>query len=1241
LYIWEQQIHAFYTMTTKLRLSACAALLALILLATACQNAPQAPPFPAHSSEYAQPKTVPFEFTPEEKVEWDTFDLAPMHTWPTTKFNWEDLPEKPFDLGDPFPLKAPPDTIPLDWESLPDTVFDYNSLPKQDITVKTFPLGKPKVVKAGPPTALPGTSRGVLGLDDLGLFGTPIGMIKDNNGSIWIATNRHLVRYDSEYLHIYGEEIMAPGFRNIRMLKKDEQGRLWVHVYRGNIYIIDQEAGIFHQLSGFDMSLTIEDITEDTKGRVWLNDWGKGFTIIDLEDQTARKFTKKQGLASENAWGALFLDKSGLLWLSTADGISIIDIENNRATRLPLSKIVRVIQDESGAYWMAGEGGIRILNKEKNNMVLLGPKQGLETTGRAVLVGIWQDTSGKIWTSYFRDDYVYIYDEKSGLMDKIKVGDNLSVSDYVEDDQGQVWLLDRSKAIYIYNSHHGQPGQFTTEHADSSDIETIFQTSDDKVWLGSQHNGIDVYDPATGTIKNLGEEQGLTLEGIERLVEAPDGMIWIGSRNKLQIIDPKKGLVRQLASPQGLENDIIHFVTTDADGTVWIGGHSPLTAIMPDRRSFVRRKKDRDEIEDWIFSIHKDRKNQLWVGYEMKGLERIDLLKNTSIRLNTSSGLVGDRINQLMMATDNKLWIASDKGAQRIDPDNRVITTFTASEGLAFGNVNSLIEKGNNIFFGTSEGISILGRTEGTDANDEKWTAMSIGKSHGLTEQSVGQNLFLFDQRGRLWAGMFDNTLTVIDPIVPDTMPGRTYISGISLTDDKTVFRDREKAEQVLSGTDTLWAPGGKQYFLKGLPGYDSLFQPIKGVHWQGLEGPYNIPMGLELPHDQNFISFTFHGKQYAAPDHTVYRYMLAGLDKEWGPVTRDPNSENYRDLATGRYTFLAASKGFNGVWSPPASFEFVILPPWYQTWWAYALFFGLFVGTVYGIVQFRSRQLQKENRLLEEKVKRRTLELEKSIEELKSTQSQLIHSEKMASLGELTAGIAHEIQNPLNFVNNFSEVSNELIDEMNEELDKGDIKEAKAIGSDVKQNLEKIRHHGGRAADIVKGMLQHSRGSNNTKEPTDINALCDEYLRLAFHGLRAKDKSFNAEMKTSFDESIGKINVVPQDIGRVLLNLITNGFYAVSEKSKSAPEGYAPTLSITTKKEGDQVVISVADNGNGIPENIREKIFQPFFTTKPTGQGTGLGLSLSYDIVKAHGGEIKVESKEGDGTEFRVILHE
>ncbi|MBZ0327941.1 MAG: two-component sensor histidine kinase [Altibacter sp.] len=304
-------------------------------------------------------------------------------------------------------------------------------------------------------------------------------------------------------------------------------------------------------------------------------------------------------------------------------------------------------------------------------------------------------------------------------------------------------------------------------------------------------------------------------------------------------------------------------------------------------------------------------------------------------------------------------------------------------------------------------------------------------------------------------------------------------------------------------------------------------------------------------------------------------------------------------------------------------------------------------------ISEFKLERTEKVKRttaiLLEETIeelelKRKSIEeaneaLSRSLEELKTTQAQLIQSEKMASLGELTAGIAHEIQNPLNFVNNFSEVSKELLDEMKEELENGNLEDVNEIANDVIANLEKINHHGKRADGIVKGMLQHSRSSSGKKEPTDINILVDEYLRLAYHGLRAKDKSFNATLETNYGDNIGEIEIIPQDIGRVILNLITNAFYAVNERIKTETSNYKPTVWATTSKEGNRILILVRDNGKGMPESLKEKIFQPFFTTKPTGEGTGLGLSLSYDIVKAHGGELQVSTKENKGTEFIISI--
>lgn len=302
------------------------------------------------------------------------------------------------------------------------------------------------------------------------------------------------------------------------------------------------------------------------------------------------------------------------------------------------------------------------------------------------------------------------------------------------------------------------------------------------------------------------------------------------------------------------------------------------------------------------------------------------------------------------------------------------------------------------------------------------------------------------------------------------------------------------------------------------------------------------------------------------------------------------------------------------------------------------ALMAGLGVALLLTIVVFIGyHNKQKANALL----RRQKEEINDALTQLRATQTQLIQAEKMASLGELTAGIAHEIQNPLNFVNNFSEVSSELLDELQQEINKGNAADVRQIAADLKQNFEKITHHGKRADAIVKNMLLHSRSSTGIKEPTDINALADEYLRLSYHGIRAKDKAFSATMQTDFDPAVGNVNIIHQDMGRVLLNLITNAFYAVTEKKKLAGnEEYNPTVKVSTKKLKNKIEIKVSDNGMGISQRVMDKIFQPFFTTKPTGEGTGLGLSLSYDIVtKGHGGELKVETREGEYATFIILL--
>jgi signal transduction histidine kinase/ligand-binding sensor domain-containing protein len=412
----------------------------------------------------------------------------------------------------------------------------------------------------------------------------------------------------------------------------------------------------------------------------------------------------------------------------------------------------------------------------------------------------------------------------------------------------------------------------------------------------------------------------------------------------------------------------------------------------------------------------------------------------------------------------------------------------------------------------------------------------------------------------------------------------------------------------------------------------------------------------LELKHFQNRIIIETGTIDLYSQGKNHIRYKLDGEGRkenwQYAPAN---HTIRYEELPAGTYTLrIQASNVANEFNGPEKVLLINISPPFWQTWW-FRIFAILFVMTIfYGFIQYRSRNLKKRNIQLEQKVTERTNELNKSLTELKTTQDQLIHSEKMASLGELTSGIAHEIKNPLNFINNFSELNLDLMAEIEEEkfsrLDENTRAEVAHIIKTMRKNSEKINHHGKRVDEIVKSMLQHSRVGNLTKEPVNVNALCEESLKLAYHGFKAKEKTFNASFEMHFDTDLPGVLAIPQDLGRVLLNLINNAFYAVNEKKNKlqpvshgatgAQSSYTPMVTVSTKKSGSKIVITVSDNGTGIPQKIVGKIFQPFFTTKPTGEGTGLGLSMAYDIItKSHGGELFVKSKEGTGSDFEIVL--
>lgn len=1212
----------------------------LFFLITSCNNFKEAPSFPENENEYAQPKTKSFEFSKPDTLQWISSRLKNLST---KKFSWDKLPSKPIDIGLPYALKAPLTKKPFDWNSLPSTPYSLDSLPKKDLKIKVIELGDPKLVKANNPVVSLQSSRGVMGIDaNFGLPGTVFCSTKDKNGMLWFGTTNGIARYDSEKILIYGED-QGLSASNIFSLLFDTKGRLWLTDNNNSISVIDFEANIVYQLAS-NNKLDVYGMMEDNKGRIWYANRDFGYNIINLNDKWSRQINVNNGLLGNFNINP-YQDNEGLIWLSTNGGVNILDLKAGKNISFTKENgllgnfITSIYEDQNGKIWILGGGGINILNKNKTELSYLTAQQGLD--GLLGASEIFQDKTDKFWIGSL-NGLLFSYDEANETFERYVLNDSNSqfVFSFVEDNQGQIWASVAQGGLFKVNENDGKPGNFTKDNGlTDNTVWSTLEAKDGKIWVGTE-GGIDIYDPEKRSLKHLAAKQGLVSDRNTRLMEDSEGRIWAcGSIAGVSVIDPVNETIQQITKNEGIVENRIRSIFEDKNGLFWLGGNTGELITLDLEKSIINNLVlDTTQVQASNNIIVESGKNQIWIGTLDSGIQKIDPSNNTRQRITTANGLVHDQVYSLYANNENEIWAATQKGVQLIDVGNKKLTSFTTTEGLGANDVYDVTQHKGKTFLGTSNGLTILKQLD-NGSEQGFWKVKTVGQKQGLNLVDFSENSFTFDKNDRLWTGVQGLMLTVIDEIKEDTTVYSTAITGINIMDKKRVFNDLLLEKEKRTSLDSIWDQN--QTALVDNEAKDPSYLALNNIHWSNIQGPHNIPVDLELPYTQNYISFNFNGGQFSNPDKVVYRYILEGIDKNWSPITNKTTSENYRDLAPGSYIFKVSSKGFNEVWSSPTELQFSILPPWWKTWWAYTIFVALFLGLGLVILHYRSQWLKKENKILEERVTQRTAQLKTTITELENTQSQLIHSEKMASLGELTAGIAHEIQNPMNFINNFSEVSSELIDEMCEELDKGDIEEAKTISNDIRQNLEKIAHHGNRASSIVKGMLEHSRNTSGQKELTDINVLADEYLRLSYHGLRAKNKSFNANFKTDLDESLPKIDVIPQDLGRVLLNLINNAFYAVnSTLEEESDENYKPLVSVSTKNLKDQVLITVSDNGSGIPDDIKEKIFQPFFTTKPTGKGTGLGLSLAYDIItQGHGGAIELETAPGKGTKFSIYI--
>jgi signal transduction histidine kinase/ligand-binding sensor domain-containing protein len=1203
-------------------------LLAAVIMASCDDNAQKGALDP---TAFRAPVTKTFEFTEAKPIEWQVVDPDSIDLPQTYPLDIDNIPSQPFSISEFKPIKSPIKESPLDWDPNDRMKLEFDTIP---IKKKIAILPSPVITRMDRPQKLEGTTAVMLQLSrNQGLPSNDIRKIIENeDGTYWIAT------FDGGLCLYNGNELYTYDYLRIWDLEIDRDGKLWLATTTG-IYVLDfKKKTQTHFLS----TEVILSLLPDHQNQMWITHWQKGTYVIDSDMEHLRRITNT-GFSGIRPNYPLMEDSNHNIWLLSQSGdqtvTSIIGADRQYYTNILPGGGYHFL-DRDNRMWMTSVSGAHGISLDDKTVRTLNERDGFNEEAQFYDDAQFyeEDNQGRLWM--INSDSIHIINRDYTKMKSIATNSPVRFGNTIKDNRGVIWIGTTTKGILLVD-----PDGPLAEVLGQSDglmdgqIRSLEEDHRGDIWLGTP-KGINIYSPSTKTLKAIDDAtlQIPNSNNIWFIKELEKDNFFVAGTQSFIIINRAEKLLTRYLTTQNITQRTLGALKDEA-GSYWLATDNGLAVYHPESNRLKTIPEESPQLDsDYVNCILDDGSGRYWLGTS-NGLVIIDPDKNTIQYLRKQEGLAHNTVHQIIQREDGTLWVATTGGISIIDPVNQTITNLGEAEGLVPNTVYNLQEKDSTLYIGTVDGL--LQVKPPADPNTP-WNFFNYSAAQGFLSNDYNRRASLLLPNGQLWfvsGPTWKLTILTQDPVI-DTLPYPVSITGLTIMDEKRSFERMADFRPFFETGDPLWSSDGNQLFTENTLPEDSGYVFEHQMRWDSLSSPYKMPIGLQLPYDQNYMRFSFTDLRVLNRDNISFRYMLEGEDDAWIYAGREPQSKNYYNLSPGAYTFSVATRGIKGQWGDPAEFSFRIFPPWWQTWWAYMAYAVIAIGGIRAIVQYRSRQLKKENHLLEEKVTQRTNELRETISNLQSTQSQLIQSEKMASLGELTAGIAHEIQNPLNFVNNFSEVSNELIDEMNDELDKGAIDEAKAISADIKQNLEKITHHGKRADAIVKGMLAHSRSGSGEKVPTDINALADEYLRLSYHGLRAKDKSFNANFSTDLDPTLPKVKVVPQDIGRVLLNLINNAFQALSSVALAKEDpNFKPLVTVSTKQTESGIEISVKDNGPGIPEQIRDKIFQPFFTTKPTGQGTGLGLSLSYDIIKAHGGTLEVTSTVGEGTKFIITL--
>ena len=1081
--------------------------------------------------------------------------------------------------------------------------------------------------------------------------------IIDQRGHLWFGTSGGGVsRFDGDAFTTFSiVEGLVDNF--VRTIFEDSKGIIWFGTIGWGISSFDGYSFTSYSTTEGLIDDNVYSITEDESGNIWIGTEG-GISRFDGEEFT--NYTSADGLTSEEII-SIAVGPKGVIWIGTEnDGVMSFDGKvfksYTTADGLPSNRIRSITIDSSNRIFFGTIGaGVGIY--DGNNFSTITLKDGLPSM---LVKHIIEDQFGKIWIATdngigrLDGNRVTSYGRAQGLSSN-------NVNFIIEDREGKIWFCTEGGGVSRFDGNSFT--NFTTSQGLANNlVMTILEDLDGTFWFGTSGGGVSHFDGESFT--NFGTGQGLASDLVNSTLLDKNGNIWFGTGGGGVTLFDRESFTTYTTA-HGLPSNEIYSMLENKDGSIWFGTDGRGVSLFDGER-FTNFGIAQGLPGEAIIGMTEDILGHVWFAAADGGLSRYD--GKSFINFYDQQGLGDTGVQKVVSDHFGNLWIGTANGLSFL-PVNKLreldkiladkdavlsdlFQTFTTSDGLPDNTILQISDfPGDRIAVGTNLGIALFDAP--TDTLFESLPNLEIFNSdtgYPVKDLTDGQNAMFLDSKGILWAGTGNNKTALVrfdySVLRKNQAPPQLLFKQLRLNEEviswQSIFQidrahpSRNLAELVAYGKSLNDAEDA------------SIRNRFKNLKLDSIPPFFHIPVGLVLPYRHNHINIDYGSNELSNPSLIEYQYILEGYDLEWSPILKK-TSATFGNIQEGDYTFKVKTR-YTGPsaeiareWTVPISYSFTVLPPWYRTWWAYGFYVMGFLTLIYPLTIYNKNQAIKAEKIkAQERELAHAKEIEKAYKNLKSTQSQLIQAEKMASLGELTAGIAHEIQNPLNFVNNFSEVSSELIQEMNEDLDKGKLDEAKIIAEDIRQNLDRITLHGRRADSIVKAMLQHSRSGIGQKENTSINAIAEECLRLSYHGIRAKDKAFHAEYLTSLDPEVPILNIIPRDIRKVLLNIYNNAFYAVSEYAKELSSGdvkklennYAPMVSLTTKKLKKGVEIRIADNGKGVPSTIKDKVFQPFFTTKPTGKGTGLGLSLSYDIIKAHEGELTLESPPASGQE-------